>query len=61
MADEELRYYINSRNGELSSDEILTVIDIDKNPQLNHIEYENNLWKAWDTSGNYYEFRKRTW
>lgn len=61
MTNEELSYYINSRNGELSSDEILNVVDTSKNPQLNHIEYENDLWKVWDTSGNYYEFRKRTW
>lgn len=61
MADEELRYYINSRNGELSSDEILKVIDIARNPQLNHINYENGKWQVWDVNGNYYEFRKRTW
>lgn len=61
MTNKELSYYINSRNGKLSSDEILNVVDTSKNPQLNHIEYENGLWKAWDTSGNYYEFRKRTW
>ena len=55
MTNEELDYYIRSRYGQLSSDEILQVIDTSKNPQLNHIVYENNLWKVWDTDGNYYE------
>ena len=61
MTNEELDYYIRSRYGQLSSDEILQVIDTSKNPQLNHIVYENNLWKVWDTDGYYYEFRNRNW
>ena len=61
MNNEELDYYIRSRYGQLSSDEILQVIDTSKNLQLNHIVYENNVWKVWDIDGNYYEFRKRNW
>ena len=61
MNNEELDYYIRSRYGQLSSDEILQVMDKSKNPQLNHIVYENNVWKVWDIDGNYYEFRKRNW
>ena len=61
MNNEELDYYIRSRYGPLSSDEILQVIDTAKNSQLNHIVYENNVWKVWDIDGNYYEFRKRNW
>ena len=61
MTHEELDYYIRSRYGYLSSDEILHVVDTSNNPQLNHIVYENNIWKLWDINGNYYEFRKRIW
>ena len=61
MNHKELEYYIRSRNAQLSSDELLEVLDISKNPQLNHIIYENEMWKAWDADGNYYEFRKRNW
>ena len=61
MNNEELDYYIRSRYGQLSSDEILQVIDTSKNPQLNHIVYENSVWKVWDIDGNYYECRKRNW
>lgn len=61
MNHEELEYYIRSRNAQLSSDELLEVLDISKNPQLNHIIYENEMWKAWDADGNYYEFWKRNW
>lgn len=61
MNHEELQYYIRSRNAQLSSDELLEVLDISKNPQLDHIIYENEMWKAWDADGNYYEFRKRNW
>ena len=61
MSHEELEYFIRSRNGQISSDELLEVLDISKNPQLDHIIYENEMWKAWDSDGNYYEFRKRNW
>lgn len=61
MTHEELQYYISSRYGQLSSDEILEILDISKNPQLNHIVYENDIWKAWDADGHYYEFSKRNW
>lgn len=56
-----MNYYIRSRNNQLSSDEILQVIDTSKNPQINHIVYERDVWKVWDVSGNYYEFYKRNW
>ena len=61
MTDEEINYYIRSRNNQLSSDEILQVIDTSKNPQINHIVYERDVWKVWDVNGNYYEFYKRNW
>lgn len=61
MNTEEINYYIRSRNNQLSSDEILQVIDTSKNPQINHIVYERDVWKVWDVNGNYYEFYKRNW
>lgn len=56
-----MNYYIRSRNNQLSSDEILQVIDTSKNPQINHIVYERDVWKVWDVNGNYHEFYKRNW
>lgn len=53
--------YINVRNGELSSDEILEIIDIEKNPQIDHIEYQNNTWNIWDNLGSHFSFKKREW
>lgn len=53
--------YINVRNGELSSDEILEVIDTEKNPQIDHIEYQNNIWNIWDNLGGHFSFKKREW
>lgn len=61
MNSTELNRYISVRNGELSSDEILHVIDVSRNPDINHITFENNIWNVWDCFGNYYTFRKREW
>lgn len=40
MTSDEIESFINSRYGELSSDEILVLMDIDKNPQIDHIIFE---------------------
>ena len=61
MTSDEIESFINSRYGELSSDEILQLMDIDKNPQIDHIVFENELWKMWDNTGREFHFRKRTW
>lgn len=61
MTSNELTNYINSRNHELSSDEILLAIDVKRNPQINHIIYENNRWNMWDESGNHFTFTYRNW
>ena len=45
MTSDEIESFINSRYGELSSDEILQLMDIDKNPQIDYIVFENELWK----------------
>lgn len=61
MTSYRMTNYINARNKELSSDEILEVIDIEKNPQIDHIEYQNNTWNVWDNLGNHFNFKKRQW
>lgn len=61
MTSYRMTNYINARNKELSSDEILEVIDIEKNPQIDHIEYQNNTWNVWDNLGNHFNFKKREW
>lgn len=61
MLSYEMKKYIENRNYELNSEEILNIIDVSKNPQINHIIYENNLYKVWDKDGNYFEFKNRTW
>lgn len=58
MTDRELKEYIDSKNGLLNTDELLEVLDLKKNPQLDHIIFQGDVWKAWDCNGNYYEFRK---
>lgn len=61
MTSDEIESFINSRYGELSSDEILQLMDIDKNPQIDHIVFENELWKMWDNTGREFKFHKRNW
>ena len=61
MTSDEIEAFINSRSGELSSDEILEMMDVDKNPQIDHIVFENNSWKMWDNAGREFHFRKRNW
>ena len=61
MTTPELYNYINVRNGELCSDEILECIDIVKNPQLDHITYQDNYYTMWDGQGNKFTFKVRNW
>ena len=61
MTSDEIESYINSRYGELSSDEILVLLDVDKNPQIDHVIREGDVWKMWDNTGREFHFRKRTW
>ena len=61
MTSDEIEAFINSRYVELSSDEILQLMDVDKNPQIDHIVFENNSWKMWDNTGREFHFRKRNW
>ena len=58
MYPNELKQYINDRNGELTSYEIAFVTNIYLHTQINHITY--NSWDAsydmWDCKGNHYHF-----
>lgn len=51
MTSDEIESFINSRYGELSSDEIALLMDVDKNPQIDHIIFENGTWIMWDNAG----------
>lgn len=59
MRSNDLSSFIAVRQGKLSSDEISYVTDIETNPQIDHIIYENGVWKLWDNKGNYFSFIKR--
>lgn len=61
MTSDEIESFINSRYGELSSDEILELMDVDKNPQIDHIIFQNNEWIMWDNTGREFHFKKRNW
>lgn len=61
MTSDEIQSYINSRYGELSSDEMLELIDFEKNSQIDYAVYDHGLWKMWDNAGREFHFRKRTW
>lgn len=58
MYPEELRNFINERGCLIKKSDLLLVIDIDKNPQLNHVTYNgyDNSYDMWDCYGNYYHF-----
>ena len=59
MFSYEIKQYLKNRNYELSSDEILDMIDISKNPQIDHIIYDNSIYQMWDNDGNYFKFKSR--
>ena len=46
---------------ELSSDEILLLLDIDRHPEIFAFEYHNGCYRMWDYSGKEYYFCKREW
>ena len=61
MTSSEIKHYVTIRNNELSADEVLHVVDTTRNECIDHIVYENGIWKAWCNDGTYVEFRKRNW
>lgn len=56
-----LRDYIDARHGQLSSDEILRVLDDRNYPEIDHFEKVNGIYKLWSEDGEYFEFTKREW
>lgn len=56
-----LKDYINERHGQLSSDEIISVLDDRNYPEIDHFEKVNEVYKLWSKDGEYFEFTKREW
>jgi len=61
MTSKQIENYINARFHELSSDEILVLLDIDRHPEISSFEYHNGWYKMWDYSGKEFYFSKRKW
>lgn len=59
MTSDEIDLLIKSRNGELSPDEILLLLNAETNPQIDHIIFKNEIWIMWDNTGRKFVFRKR--
>ena len=59
MTSDEIQAFINFRCGELTSSEILELLDISKTPQLIHIIYENDLWEIRDYTGRKFLFHDK--
>lgn len=56
-----LKDYINERHGQLSSDEILHVLDDRNYSEIDHFEKVNGVYKMWNEDGEYFQFTKREW
>ena len=54
----EIQRFINDRHGILQKDDVLKIIDIETNPQLKTIHYDNyqNKYELWDDTGQYFSF-----
>lgn len=61
MLSDELAHYIGVRGGQLSSDEILQVIDTDRNPQIKKIIYDGYKWEVQTNDERWFSFIKRDW
>lgn len=59
MTSEELHMFLQKRNWKLAQEEILTAIDVFRNPQINHVKLNGNQWEMWDIEGNYFCFSLR--
>ena len=53
--------YINERHSQLSSDEILCVLDDRNYPEIDNFEKVNGVYKMWSKDGEYFEFTRREW
>ena len=59
MTSCELEKYISERNHHLTREEILQVINVTKNPMIDHILFNNGEWSMWDKSGSFYCFTQK--
>ena len=59
MTDSEIEHYIDNRGHYLTQDEIHHILDVERNPQIDHYELLGGTYKAWTNSGGYFKFFKR--
>ena len=61
MYPEEIREFIKRHNNQLKGKEIEAVIDIQKNPQLTRVKFDNSksMYEMWDSFGNYFTFKAK--
>lgn len=59
MTDTEIGNYINNRRGYLTQDEIHHILDVDRNPQIDHYEYAFHAYDVWTKNGGHFLFCKR--
>lgn len=59
MYPNELKDYIDRRNGKLNREGLSMVTNINLHPQLNHIRYNpwDDTYDMWDKEGNHYHFK----
>jgi hypothetical protein len=59
MYSEELKFYIDSKNSVLSSEEYVFVTDMNRHPQINHIKYNpwDNSTDIWTKDCYHYQVR----
>lgn len=62
MYPDEISDFLKKHNNELQGKDILQVIDINKNPQLTRVKFDNSnsTYEMWDSFGNYYTFKAKT-
>ena len=61
MNDIELNDFVNIRDHELCQDEILSVLDITKNPTVSSFKYVDGWYNVYTENGTELYFKKREW
>ncbi len=58
MTNDEIREYINIRNGYLGGDEIIAIVNTNDKPQIDHVLYvgHENKIHLWSRDGEHFEF-----
>ena len=60
MTDSEIQHYIENRGNYLTQDEIHHILDVERNPQIDHYQFiDGYRYEAWTNSGGYFKFFKR--